>query len=46
MENQLTIEQALINIKILADKYVGTKQEHLAIEQSILLIEKQLKEKE
>lgn len=44
MENQLTIEQAISNIKIVLDKFIGTKQEHIALEQSILLIENKLKE--
>ena len=39
----ITIEQALWNIKILADSFVGKKQEHIAIEQSINVIEKALK---
>jgi predicted RNase H-like HicB family nuclease len=36
--NELTIEQALQNIAIVLDKYVGTKQEHIILEQSFNLV--------
>lgn len=41
--NELTIEQAVTNIKIVLDKFIGTKQDHIALDQSIQLIEKELK---
>lgn len=40
--NELTIEQALANIKIVLDKFIGTKQDHIILDQSIQLIEKEL----
>ena len=46
MENQLTIEQALQNIKIVLENYVGKKQEHIALEQSYNIIVEALKPKE
>lgn len=36
--NELTIDQALNNIAIALDKYVGTKQEHIILEQSFNLV--------
>lgn len=44
--NELTIEQALNNIAIALDKYVGTKQDHIILEQSFSLIKKQLTSEE
>ena len=38
MENQLTLEQALQNIKVVLENYVGKKQEHIALEQSYNII--------
>jgi predicted RNase H-like HicB family nuclease len=46
MENQLTLEQALQNIKIVLEKYLGTKHEHIALEQSYNIIVEALKTKE
>jgi predicted RNase H-like HicB family nuclease len=46
MENQLTIEQALQNIKVVLENYVGKKQEHIALEQSYNIIVEALKTKE
>lgn len=36
--NELTIDQALNNIAIVLDRYVGTKQEHIFLEKSFNLI--------
>lgn len=38
MENQLTIEQALQNIKVVLENYAGKKQEHIILEQSYNMI--------
>jgi|688.fasta_scaffold646461_2 hypothetical protein len=43
MENQLTLEQALQNIKVVLENYVGKKQEHIALEQSYNIIVEALK---
>lgn len=43
MENQLTIEQALQNIKIVLENYVGKKQEHMILEQSYNMIVEAIK---
>ena len=42
MEN-LTIEQALQNIKVVLDNFVGKKQEHIILEQSFNKIVQELK---
>ena len=36
--NELTIEQALQNIAIAIDKFVGTKHEHIVLEKSFNLV--------
>lgn len=49
MENQLTLEQALQNIKVVLENYVGKKQEHIILEQSYNMVVKAIettKEKE
>jgi predicted RNase H-like HicB family nuclease len=46
MENQLTLEQALQNIKVVLEKYLGTRQEHIALEQSYNIVVEALKTKE
>lgn len=38
MENQLTKEQAINNIKIVLEKFIGTKAEHIILENSLNLI--------
>lgn len=43
MENQLTIEQALQNIKVALDNFVGKKQEHIILEQSYNMIVEAIK---
>jgi hypothetical protein len=43
MENQLTIEQALQNIKLVLENYVGKKQEHIILEQSYNMIVEAIK---
>jgi hypothetical protein len=43
MENQLTIEQALQNIKVVLENYVGKKQEHIILEQSYNMIVEAIK---
>jgi hypothetical protein len=43
MENQLTIEQALQNIKLVLENYVGKKQEHIILEQSYNMIAEAIK---
>lgn len=42
MENQLTLEQALQNIKVVLENYVGKKQEHIILDQSYNMIVKAL----
>lgn len=44
MENKLKIEQAISNIKVVLENFVGKKSEHIALEQSIILIENKLNE--
>lgn len=39
---ELTIEQAIANIKVVLDNFVGKKADHIALDQSIVLIEKEL----
>ena len=39
-DNQLTIEQALSNIKLVLESFKGTKGEHIALEQSFFLVAK------
>lgn len=34
----LTMEQALQNVAVAAERYVGNKQEHIVLEQSVNLI--------
>jgi len=36
--NELTVEKALENIAIALDKYVGTKADHIILEQSFNLV--------
>lgn len=36
--NELTVEQALQNIAIALDKFVGTKHEHIVLEKSFNLV--------
>jgi predicted RNase H-like HicB family nuclease len=45
MEN-ITIEQALQNIKMVLDNFVGKKQEHVILEQSFNKIIEAIKSKE
>jgi hypothetical protein len=42
MEKKLTKEQSIEIIKQACDKFIGTKQDHLLIEQAIILIEHEL----
>lgn len=35
----LTLQQAFNNLKVATEKFVGTKPEHLAMEQSLLMIQ-------
>ena len=44
--NELTIDQALNNIAIVLDRYVGTKQEHIFLEKSFNLIKEAVTPKE
>ena len=46
MENQLTIEQALHNIRLVLDNHVGKKQEHTILDQSYNMIVELLKKEE
>jgi hypothetical protein len=39
---QITTEQAFNNLVAVAEKFIGTKQEHIAIEQSLNLIKEKL----
>jgi hypothetical protein len=39
---ELTIEQALNNLIAVAEKFIGTKQEHIAIDHSLKLIKDEL----
>ena len=39
---QITLEQAFNNLVAVAEKFIGTKQEHIAIEQSLNLIKEKL----
>lgn len=44
MNQELTLEQALNNLKIVCDKFfIGKKEEHMALDKSIALIEESLK---
>lgn len=43
--NELTIEEALNNIAIAIDKYVGTKREHIFLEKSFNLIKESVSPK-
>jgi hypothetical protein len=43
MENQLTIEQALQNIRLVLDNFTGTKKEHIALDLSYNKIVEELK---
>lgn len=44
--NELTIDQALNNIAIVLDKYVGTKSDHILLEKSFNLIKEAVTPKE
>lgn len=45
MENkELTLEQALGNIEILLNEFVGKKSDHITLEQSLILIKGNLKD--
>ena len=44
--NKITIDQALNNIAIVLEKYVGTKHEHIVLEQSFNLIKDAVTPKE
>lgn len=44
MSQELTLEQALSNLKIVCEKFfIGKKEEHIALDKSIALIEEELK---
>ncbi len=38
MENELTLEQAINNIRVVLDNFVGKKQDHLVLDKSFILL--------
>lgn len=42
MENQITLEQALINVDLVLGNFKGTKQKHIALETSFNKIKENL----
>lgn len=42
MENNMNEQKAIEIIKQVCDKFVGTKQDHILIEQAIMFIENEL----
>ena len=42
MNDTLTIEQAVSNLEAACNNYVGKKHEHVALEQSLILVKQKL----